>query len=667
MAEKLAWGIMGTGSIAHTFAKGVQHSKLGTLVAVGSRDQASADKFGAEFGLTHCHGSYEALLADPAVQAVYISVPHPMHAEWAIKTAEAGKAILCEKPLAMNHADAMAVVNAAEENQVFLMEAFMYRCHPQIEKLVQLIRDKAIGDVRLIQATFSFQAGLDLKSRIFSNAMGGGGILDVGCYTTSIARLIAGAASGLAVAEPTSVSGVANLNAVTGTDDVAIATLKFPGDILAQISTGVLLNQENVIRVFGSEGKIVLCNPYIPSKEGGVVEIELHKNGQDTPMKIQLETSEWLYGAEADVVAKYLGAKQAPFPYVNWQDSLGNMKTLDQWRESVGLTYDLEKPEASLLTVAKRPLARRAKHAMKYGKIAGLTKPISRLVLGCDNQFRMPHASVMFDDFYERGGNCFDTAYIYAGGTCEKLLGHWMKNRKVRDSVVVIGKGAHTPWCDPASIERQLFESLERLQTSHVDIYLMHRDNLDIPAGDFVEALNRHQKAGRIGVFGGSNWSLSRIREANAYAKAKGLNGFSAVSNNFSLARMVDPVWGGCIAASDTESRAWLAKEQFPLLAWSSQARGFFTERADPKNLSDEELVRCWYSPDNFQRRDRVLEMAKKRGVLPIQVALAYVLAQPFPTFPLIGPRVLSETRSSMGALDVDLSPEDLRWLNLEA
>ena len=182
MAKHLRWGIIGTGGIAHRFAQGVQHSKTGELIAVGSRRQETADAFAKEFGVPHRHASYEALLADEDVDAIYVSTPHPMHAEWAIKSAEAGKHILCEKPLAINHAEAMAVVEAARENDVFLMEAFMYRCHPQMRRVVELVREGAIGRVCMIQATFSFQGGTDPKSRLMNNALGGGGILDVGCY-----------------------------------------------------------------------------------------------------------------------------------------------------------------------------------------------------------------------------------------------------------------------------------------------------------------------------------------------------------------------------------------------------------------------------------------------------------------------------------------------------
>jgi aryl-alcohol dehydrogenase-like predicted oxidoreductase len=277
------------------------------------------------------------------------------------------------------------------------------------------------------------------------------------------------------------------------------------------------------------------------------------------------------------------------------------------------------------------------------------------------------HASVVFDDYFSRGGTAFDTAHIYGGGNHETLLGRWLKNRGVRDEIVLIGKGAHTPNCNPQALTKQLHESLDRLGVAGVDVYMMHRDNPDIPVGEFVDVMNEHVRAGRMKVFGGSNWTLARVDEANAYAKAKGLHGFTVVSNNFSLARMVEPPWAGCFSASDPASRAWFAKTQTPLLAWSSQARGFFLPgRAAPEKRDDAELVRCWYSEDNFERSNRVNELAKKRNVLPINIALAYVLNQPFPTFALIGPRQLSETRTSLPALDVELSPDELRWLNLE-
>jgi predicted dehydrogenase/aryl-alcohol dehydrogenase-like predicted oxidoreductase len=664
MTEKLAWGILGTGNIAGTFAKGLASSETGELVAVGSRTQDAADAFGTTWDIAHRHGSYEALLADKDVQAIYISTPHPMHAEWAIKAAEAGKHVLCEKPIALNAAETMAIIEAARQNNVFLMEAFMYRCHPQTAKIVELVRSGIIGEVRVIQTTFSFATSFNLESRLLNNALGGGGILDVGGYCVSMARLIAGAALGQDFANPIQVSGAAHIGSLSRVDEYATATLTFPNDILAQLLTGVQLQAEEGVRIFGTQGSIYVPAPWLPARNEGTSTIIVNKYGEMQPQEISIESVTSLYTYEADTVATYLDARQAPA--MSWDDTLGNMQTLDRWRQAIGLIYDSERPEAQTQTVHRRPLAVRSDNNMKYGHIAGIEKPISRLVLGVDNQTSMPHAAVMFDDFFEHGGTCFDTAYIYASGTCEKILGQWIKNRNIREQVVVLDKGAHTPNCTPEKLSSQLLESLTRLQTEYVDIYMLHRDNTDVPVGEFISVLNEHKAAGRMRVFGASNWSIERVDAANAWASAHGLTGFSAVSNNFSLARMVDPVWQGCISASDADSRAWLTKTQLALMPWSSQARGFFTGRARPDDLSDPELVRSWYSEDNFRRLERANELAKKRGVLPINIALAYVLCQPFPTFPLIGPRLLSETHSSLPGLDVVLTPEELRWLNLE-
>jgi predicted dehydrogenase/aryl-alcohol dehydrogenase-like predicted oxidoreductase len=641
-------------------------SQTGELTAVGSRTQESSDAFGEEFGLDRRYGSYEALLADETVQAVYIATPHPMHAEWAIKAAEAGKHILCEKPIALNYPEAMAIAEAARQHDVFLMEAFMYRCHPQTAKLVELVREGAIGALRTMQITFSFDSGYNPDGRLLKAELGGGAILDVGCYCASMARLLAGAASGKPFVDPDELRAVAHIGQETGVDHYTSAVATFPGGVVAQLSTGVQVNQESAVRVYGSDGWIHVPSPWIPGKESEPVTLYLHRKGAAEPKEIQIAADMGIYALEADTVARHIEKREASPPAMTLEDTLGNMRMLDQWRAAIGLTYPMEQPEAQTRPVHGRKLAVRPDHNMKYGQIEGVDKPVSRLVMGVDNQRTMPMLAVMLDDFFQRGGNTFDTAYIYGGGKLEQMLGQWVKNRGIRDHVVILDKGAHTPHCTPEAVNKQLLESLERLQMEFVDIYMLHRDNPEYPASAFVDVLNEHYRAGRIRMFGGSNWSIQRVEEANRYAAQHGLRGFGAMSNNFSLARMVDPVWAGCISASDPDSRRWLTQNQMPLMPWSSQARGFFTGRAHPDDHSDEELVRCWYSDDNFQRLERVNQMAAERGVLPINIALAYVLCQPFPTFPLIGPRALAETRTSLPGLDIELSPEDLEWLNLE-
>ncbi len=343
MIDKLTWGILGTGTIAGTFARGLAASQTGELLAVGSRTQAAANAFGEKWNITRCHGSYEALLADNDVQAVYISTPHPLHAEWAIKTAEAGKHVLCEKPIGLNSAEAMAIIEAARQNDVFLMEAFMYRCHPQTAKLVELIRSGVIGEVRVIQATFSFAANFNLESRFLNNALGGGGILDVGGYCTSVARLIAGVATGKNFADPLQVVGTAHIGSLSRVDEYAAALLTFPGDILAQLLTGVQLRAEDEVRVFGTQGSIYVPVPWLPARNDGTSTIIVNKYDEMQAQEISIESEVGLYTYEADTVARYLDARQAPA--MSWDDTLGNMQTLDRWRQAIGLLYDVERPK----------------------------------------------------------------------------------------------------------------------------------------------------------------------------------------------------------------------------------------------------------------------------------------------------------------------------------
>ncbi|NIK58013.1 aldo/keto reductase [Kribbella shirazensis] len=657
--HKLRWGIIGTGNIASRFASQVPTSKTNEVVAVGSRSLESADTFADKWDIANRHGSYDDLLADASVEAVYIATPHPMHVEWAIKAAEAGKHVLCEKPLAINRAWAEAMIEAAVRNDVFLMEAYMYRCLPQTKLITQLVRDGELGTVHQIQATFAFAAGYRPESRIFADDLAGGGILDVGGYPVSMARLIAGAATGQPYAEPAAVNAVGHVGE-TGADEWTVATLFFEGGVTAQISTGVRLADQNQVRIFGSEGYLVVEDPWFGG-DGKPSHVTLHRVGEE-PRDISAEPA-LIYTAEAEAVQAAIasGAKEAP--EMTWADTLGNLTVQDQWRAAIGQQYASERDDAIIPTATGRPLTKRDDAPMTYGKVPGVDKQVSRLVMGVDNQQSLTHAAVVFDDFVERGGTTFDTAYIYGGGRGEKLLGQWMKSRGNRDDLVVIGKGAHTPHCDPESITRQLHESLERLQTDHVDLYFMHRDNEDIPVSEFVDVLDEHFKAGRIKAYGGSNWSTARFDEANAYAEANSKQPFTLLSNHLSLARAYDVPWAGCRHVADDESQAWLRERQVALFPWSSQARGFFTGRAKPEDTSDQELVRCFYSDENFGRLDRARELAAVKGVEPTAIALAWLLHQPYPVFPLIGPRHVSETRTSTPGLSVTLTDEEVAYL----
>ena len=662
--KPFAWGILAPGGIAKQFAGGVAHSKLGRIAAIASRDPKKPG-LAESFPGARILDGYQALLDDKEVEAIYVATPHPMHAEWGIRAARAGKATLIEKPLALTAFEADAMFHEARKAKVFMGEAFMYRAHPQTAKLVEIIRSGRIGEVRAIKSSFGFaMPAFDPKHRLYSNDLAGGGILDVGCYPVSMARLVAGAAAGKDFLDPVTVSGVAHLGA-QGTDEWAAAVMKFDGDILAEVSCSVSLQQDNVLRILGTKGRIEVADFWFASgKQGGIgkIDIIMRDGARET---VEVHEAGWLYAFEADraVEAIRAGALEYAAPCMSQADSLGNLRALDKWRASVGLEYEIEKAPRRPLTLAGTPLGKNHGPIPKRA-IPGLTKPASVVAMGFEDFRTFSSGAILLDAFWERGGNLFDTGFIYGQGYTDVLLGQWLKSRGVRADAVVIGKGAHTPLCRPEFIGQQLKVTLDRLQSDHVDVYFMHRDNLDVPVGEFVDALDTEVKSGRIrGIFGGSNWSLARMKEAIAYAKRTGKRAPQALSNNFALAKMIKPIWAGCIAASDDDYKAWLVDAGMPNFSWSSQARGFFTERAGRDKRSVAELVDTWYSEENFARRDRALELAGRIGRKPIHIALAYVLAQKFPSIPLIGPRTLAELDDSVSALDIALSERDVHWL----
>jgi predicted dehydrogenase/aryl-alcohol dehydrogenase-like predicted oxidoreductase len=649
----LRWGIISTGRIARVFAEHLTTSDTGHLVAVASRDASRVHGFGD----VRAHGSYESILADPEVDAVYIATPHPLHARWAIRAAEAGKHVLCEKPLAMNIAEAEAVVEAARRAGVFLMEAFMYRCHPQTAALVELLRSGAIGDVAVIEAVHSFRAPDDPSGRLLSNELGGGGILDVGCYCMSGARLVAGVALGTDAAEPTHVSGAGHIGD-TAVDEWAVAALHFDGGIVAHLSTGVRVDQPPRLQIYGSEGSIVLREPWLPTARGGSG-VVVYRRGLD-PETIGVEADKGLYAYEADVVAESVaaGRVEPEFPACTWDDTLANTKALDAWRRAVGVSYAADSLPGP---VHGRPLTR---SLMPRSVIAGVPLPVSRIALGtmvATSRDTFATALGVFDAYFEAGGNTFDTAYIYANGHSERALGAWLTSRDVRDEVVVIAKGAHTPDNFPDRIRPQLERSLERMQTPRADVYLLHRDNTDIPAGEFVDALEELHREGLIGVYGGSNWRSERVDEANAWARTNGAAGFTVHSNQFSLARMNIPTYPGTLGANEPAFRTWLASSGMPNFAWSSQSSGFFAG-LQPDGF----LAHAWFSDDNLERRRRAEELAAARVVMPVTIALAWVLHVGLPIVPIIGPLSLAELRTSLQAIDVELTDDEVRWLDLD-
>lgn len=309
---------------------------------------------------------------------------------------------------------------------------------------------------------------------------------------------------------------------------------------------------------------------------------------------------------------------------------------------------------------------------MKTIAVPGVAKPISALMKGSDyfTNDGYEHAAANLDAFLAAGGNAVDTAHIYSGGQSEAVIGRYMEERGNRSELVILTKGSHHdetgPRVNAEAIRSDLMTSLERLRTDHVELYALHRDDPSVPVGAIVEALHEHVEAGRIGAIGGSNWTWQRLQEANAYAAAHGLTGFTFSSPNLSLAKAKEPFWAGCVSA-DEETLRWHEREQLPLFSWSSQARGFFTGRFGPEDRSNADLVRVFYSDANWERLRRAGELAAEKGVSTIQIALAYVLNQPFPTCALIGAQNPGELRSCRDGVEIALSPAELAWLDLQA
>ena len=336
--QSLRWGIVATGNIAETFAAGLRSSRHGSLLAVSSRDLANAKAFAAKHGAERAYGSIDALLADADVDAVYVSTPHPYHAETAIAAARAGKHVLCEKPIGMNAREAEAIFAAARAHKVHAMEAYMYRCHPQTARLTQLIASGAIGRPRHVQASFGFNAPFSHGSRLFDKSLGGGAILDVGGYPVSFACLIAGLAGDSPDASPR-LQAMGELHPETQADTLALANLRFPSGLTAQASTSIQANLDNRARVFGDSGWIELPEPWIISRSGGNWAFTLHRDGQSEPERVTGHDPRGLYGIEADHFAAVVHDQSTEAPGMNPSSSTQVSRLLDQWRLAIGAVF----------------------------------------------------------------------------------------------------------------------------------------------------------------------------------------------------------------------------------------------------------------------------------------------------------------------------------------
>ena len=665
--SKIRWGIVGNGSIASAFAHSIKYCQYSELIGVYGRNDDKLNSFSSKFDIKP-YKDINDLIASKEIDAVYIATPHSSHYEYSLLAIKNKKHILCEKPMTINHLESMVLLNLAKEAEVFLMEAYMYRVHPQTFNILDnlSIFDNKKNKIT-ITSSFGFSADLPESHRLRNPYMGGGAILDVGCYPLSMAKLIAGRLNGLSFADPETIDAKGRLDS-TGVDLQSEAHIVFSGNVEAYIKCAIDEDYTNDLKISDGNIDLVASQPWHCGQfQDGNSSLEIYKDNKlykEIPFKDEVG----LFTREIDHASECILDKKLESQYVSHLDTQSNMLWLDKWRESLNIVCPFSELESSPISESKFYLMQESK--LQETSLNGIDKSGSRLALGCDNQTSALHAFTMFDHFYGSGGRIFDTAYIYNNGKGDKYLGDWINSRNVEDEIIVLGKGAHTPECSPEFIRPQIIESLERLNINKIDIFCLHRDNPDIPVAEFMDALNEVWSEGLIGSLGASNWELNRFSEARDYSAANDKEAFSVLSNNFSLAEMVDPVWPGCVGTNN-EYLNYLIDNKVMLFPWSSQARGFFiknkeiTSNEHFSNPSLEEEIRVWHDEKNLKRRKKCFAIAESRNVQPIQVALAYVIQKSPLIFPLIGPRTVLETDSSIAATQLNLSKEEMSELSI--
>jgi aryl-alcohol dehydrogenase-like predicted oxidoreductase len=313
---------------------------------------------------------------------------------------------------------------------------------------------------------------------------------------------------------------------------------------------------------------------------------------------------------------------------------------------------------------------------MICGEIEGLSKPLPRIIAGTLPLINADATAFpALDSIMEMGCYAFDTAHAYGDGASERVIGNWMEARNNRSEVILIDKGAHPAKgidrVDPESIRQDLHESLGRLKTDYIDLFLLHRDDPAVPVGPIIEVLNDLKNEGKIVLFGVSNWNRERIEEAGEYAEKSGLSTFSVSSNQYSLAVQYDEPYPGTESVNSSEWE-WYKETQYPLLAWSSLARGFFSGKftkdnldsfTDPQSLIS---IRCYAREDNFVRLDRARHLAEKKGTTVPQIALAYIFQQPLNCFAITGAFNISHFKENIEALEIGLTKKEVSWLDLK-
>lgn len=323
MTDQIRWGILSTANIGiKRVIPAIKNSTNGIITAIASRDQARAKEVADQFEIKHAYGSYEDLLADERVDAIYIPLPNSMHAEWAIKCAEAGKPTLCEKPLAVSAAEAQQMVNAFQSRDVLFAEAFMYRFHPQNLRVRQMVREGAIGDVQIMNATFSFRLSNPENIRL-SKELAGGALMDVGCYCVNSMRFITGE-------EPVRAQALARFGAETGVDEEIVGALEFPSGARGHFDASLRTHRLHQYEVRGTEGRIFVPESYTPDlTPGKMVSVHYWKGDQHEEIQVPaVDHYQLMVEDFADALLKNRSPRFAP------KDAVANMRAIEMLLDS---------------------------------------------------------------------------------------------------------------------------------------------------------------------------------------------------------------------------------------------------------------------------------------------------------------------------------------------
>lgn len=684
MVATVRWGILGPGAIARVFATAIDGLDGHEIVAVGSRDPRRAANFNAERGYTTAEaGAYRDLVHSESVDAVYVASPHPGHLEHAALALRHGKAVLCEKPLCVNASEARQLCAIARERGRPLLEAMWTRFLPATLRAADWVANGTIGEPSRVVCAFGFRAQFDPGSRLYDPELAGGSLLDIGCYTLSLASLVFG--ERVTGGNIPQIEARADL-APSGVDESCKIVLRFGDGAEAYLESSIskALSATGVIQ--GDRGRIVIADFWraqtlrleCETREVATLECPFLLNG---------------YEYQALELARMLRDGDVESPLLPHSESIGLLELMDELRRRIGVQYPFES-SIGVTAGTHRAMTYRSV-GLPGGASAGVDAPASsassgepeslhlpRLILGTmpltnETPATQHEADTLLDAAFEHGVNAVDTGHVYGNGASERAIGSWIERRGLADDVFVLSKGCHPdaagPRVNPEALARDLAESLDRLRLPAVDLYMLHRDDPATPVGEMVDAFAEHLAAGRLRAYGFSNWTRARIEEACDYAQANDRLPPAASSPNFSLADQVEDPWGGgCVTLTGqaaADDREWHRSTGMAIFAWSSLARGLFSGRvtrrslaADP-SLVDEACRTAYVHDVNLARLARVIEFAEAGGASVPQIALAWVLAQDLPLHAIVGAATEQEVEDLVAAAALTITAEEAKWL----